>query len=358
MLEQQRHQIGVIAGDGIGPEVVAEALTVADAAGAVLDLVHYDLGGDRYLKTGEVLPDSVMEEWKSLDAILLGAVGHPSVAPGILERGLLLKARFELDLYINLRPVKLIPGSPTPLRDARPDEIDMVVVRENTEGIYAGAGGVLRQGTPHEVATQESLNTRMGVERCLRYAFGVASRRRNHLTMVHKSNVLTHAGGLWMRAFNEVGEEFPGVERAYNHVDATCLYLVDSPGRYDVIVTDNLFGDIVTDLGAAIAGNLGFAASGNINPERTAPSIFEPVHGSAPDIAGKGLANPIAAILSAAMMFDFLGDKVVADAMEHAVAMALPDLGIDAAGAMSKSTAEAGKLIAAKAAEIVTRGAQ
>lgn len=357
MAEQQRHRIGVIPGDGIGPEVVAEALAVADAAGAVIEPVHYDLGGDRYLKTGEVLPDSVMEEWKSLDAILLGAVGHPDVAPGILERGLLLKARFELDLYVNLRPVKLIPGAPTPLRDSGPDEIDMVVVRENTEGIYAGAGGVLRKGTAHEVATQESLNTRMGAERCIRYAFGVASRRRKHLTMVHKTNVLTYAGGLWMRAFEEVGEEFPDVERAYNHVDATCLYLVDSPERYDVIVTENLFGDIVTDLGAAIAGNLGFAASGNINPERTAPSIFEPVHGSAPDIAGKGLANPIATVLSAAMMFDFLGDTGVGDAIEQAVAQALPVLGIDAAGAMSKSTSEAGKLIAAKAAEIVSGGA-
>ncbi|RIK07766.1 MAG: 3-isopropylmalate dehydrogenase [Acidobacteria bacterium] len=358
MTERQRHRIGVIPGDGIGPEVVAEALAVADAAGAELELIHYDLGGDRYLKTGEVLPDSVVEEWNSLDAILLGAVGHPEVAPGILERGLLLKARFELDLYVNLRPVKLIPGAPTPLRDSGPDEIDMVVVRENTEGIYAGAGGVLRQGTPNEVATQESLNTRMGAERCIRYAFGVASRRRKHLTMVHKTNVLTHAGGLWMRTFEEVGEEFPDVERAYNHVDATCLYLVDSPQRYDVIVTENLFGDIVTDLGAAIAGNLGFAASGNINPERDAPSIFEPVHGSAPDIAGKGLANPIATVLSAAMMFDFLGDTSVGDAMERAVAEALPDLGIDPTGAMSKSTSEAGRLIAAKAAEIVTGGAQ
>lgn len=357
MTEQQRYRIGVIPGDGIGPEVVAEALAVANAAGAALEPVHYDLGGDRYLKTGEVLPDSVLEEWKSLDAILLGAVGHPDVAPGILERGLLLKARFELDLYVNLRPVKLIPGAPTPLRDSGPDEIDMVVVRENTEGIYAGAGGVLRQGTPHEVATQESLNTRMGAERCIRYAFGVASRRRKHLTMVHKTNVLTHAGGLWMRAFEEVGEEFPEVERAYNHVDATCLYLVDSPERYDVIVTENLFGDIVTDLGAAIAGNLGFAASGNINPERIAPSIFEPVHGSAPDIAGKGLANPIATVLSAAMMFDFLGDTAVGDAMEQAVAQALPDLGIDAAGAMSKTTSEAGKLIATKATGIVAGGA-
>lgn len=352
MTEQERFRIGVIPGDGIGPEVVAEALSVADAAGAVIEPVHYDLGGDRYLKTGEVLPDSVIEEWRSLDAILLGAVGHPEVPPGILERGLLLRARFELDLYVNLRPVKLIPGAPTPLRDSGPAEIDMVVVRENTEGIYAGAGGVLREGTPHEVATQESLNTRMGAERCIRYAFGVASRRRKHLTMVHKTNVLTHAGGLWMRAFEEVGSEYPEVERAYNHVDAACLYMVDAPERYDVIVTENLFGDIVTDLGAAIAGNLGFAASGNINPEKTSPSIFEPVHGSAPDIAGKGLANPIATVLSAAMMFDFLGDSNVGEAMEEAVGLALPQLDIDASGAMSKSTSEAGHLIAAKAAEL------
>lgn len=343
------HKVGILPGDGIGTEVTTEALKAIDAAGVKLDTVDYPLGGEHYLATGEVLPDSILDEWRGLDAILLGAVGHPEVAPGILERGLLLKARFELDLYINLRPVKLLPGVRTPIADVGAEEIDMVVIRENTEGIYGGAGGVLRKGTPDEVATQESLNTRMGVERCIRYAFGVAEdRSRKHLTMVHKTNVLTNAGDLWMRAFEEVGSEHPSVERAYNHVDAACLYMVESPRRFDVMVTDNLFGDIVTDLGAAIAGGMGLAASGNINPEKTAPSVFEPVHGSAPDIAGTGKANPLASILSGAMLLDFLGETRAASAIEAGVSAAIPELGLDAAGGMSATTSEAGDLVAAR----------
>lgn len=291
------HKIGVIGGDGIGPEVVAEALKVVRAAGVELDCVEYDLGGRRYLATGETLPLSVLEELRGFDAILLGAIGTPEVAPGILERGLLLELRFSLDLYVNLRPF------------LSPPNIDFLVVRENTEGTYAGEGGFLRKGTPHEVATQGSVNTRMGVERCVRFAFELAdSRPRRHLTLVHKTNVLTFAGDLWQRTFDDVAKEFPAVELAYNHVDAACIHFVTAPERYDVLVTDNLFGDILTDLGGAVAGGIGLAASANLNPSRTGPSLFEPVHGSAPDIVGTGKANPAAAILSAAMMLDFLGE--------------------------------------------------
>src|SRR5438309_5546604 len=290
------HRVGVIGGDGIGPEVVSEALKVMRAAGADLDLTALDLGGARYLRTGELLPDEELKRLRSLDAILLGAVGTPEVAPGVLERGLLLRLRFELDLYVNLRPFS---GA----------GLDFVVVRENTEGTYAGEGGFLRKGTPHEVATQGSVNTRMGVERCVRFAFDVArSRPRKHLTLVHKTNVLTFAGDLWQRTFDEVAASYPEVTTAYNHVDAACIHFVQDPGRYDVIVTDNLFGDILTDLGAAIAGGIGLAASANLNPARTGPSMFEPVHGSAPDIVGTGQANPLAAIRSAAMMLEFLGE--------------------------------------------------
>jgi 3-isopropylmalate dehydrogenase len=296
------HKIAVIPGDGIGTEVISEALKVGRAAGADLDTVDYDLGGRRYLATGEVLPDATLDELRGFDAILLGAIGTPEVAPGVLERGLLLKLRFALDLYINLRPFQAAAsvGAGVP--------IDFAVVRENTEGTYAGEGGFLRHGTPHEIATQGSVNTRFGVERCLRYAFELArSRDRHHLTLVHKTNVLTFAGDLWMRTFEQLGEEYPDIERAYNHIDAACIYCVESPQRYDVIVTDNLFGDILTDLGGAIAGGIGRAASGNLNPDRTGPSMFEPVHGSAPDIAGTGRANPTAAVVSMAMMLDFLG---------------------------------------------------
>jgi 3-isopropylmalate dehydrogenase len=306
------HKVGVIGGDGIGPEVIAEALKVVKAAGVAIDTVDYDLGGARYLRDGTVLPDDVLEEWRGLDALLLGAVGTPEVPPGVIERGLLLKMRFELDLYVNQRPFLF------PERD-----IDMIVVRENTEGPYAGEGGALRRGTPHEVATQGSVNTRMGVERCVRYAFELAaSRPRKHLTLVHKTNVMAFSGDLWQRTFDEVAADHPDVTTAYNHVDAACIYFVQSPEQYDVVVTDNLFGDILTDLGGAVSGGIGFASSANLNPARTGPSMFEPVHGSAPDIAGQGKANPVAAILSAALMLDHLGEGPAADRIRKACAEA------------------------------------
>jgi 3-isopropylmalate dehydrogenase len=290
------HRIAVIGGDGIGPEVTAVALQVVRAAGVDLETTDVDLGGPRYLRTGETLTDADLDLLRAHDAILLGAVGTPEVPPGILERGLLLRLRFELDLYINLRPF-VAPGH------------DFVVIRENTEGTYAGEGGFLRKGTPHEVATQGSVNTRMGVERCVRYAFELASaRERRHVTLVHKTNVLTFAGDLWQRTFDLVAAEFPDVGTAYQHVDAACIHFVQDPKRYDVIVTDNLFGDILTDLGGAVSGGIGLASSANLNPARTGPSMFEPVHGSAPDIVGTGKANPTAAVLSAALMLDFLGE--------------------------------------------------
>jgi len=294
------HKVGIVGGDGIGPEVIEQGLRVIEAAGVELETVDYDLGGSRYLRDETVLPDSILDEWRGLDAIYLGAVGAPGVPPGVIERGLLLKMRFELDLYINERPFKLA---------ARPDVAghDFVVIRENTEGAYAGEGGFLRKGTQFEIATQGSVNPRMGAERAIRYAFDLATKRNNHLTLVHKTNVLTFAGDLWERTFNEVAADYPGVDTAYNHVDAACIHFVESPQRYDVIVTDNLFGDILTDLGGAVSGGIGLASSANLNPARTGPSMFEPVHGSAPDIAGQGLANPIAAILSGAMMLEFLG---------------------------------------------------
>jgi 3-isopropylmalate dehydrogenase len=319
------HRLAVIGGDGIGPDVVAEAIKVARAAGVRLDTVEYDLGGARYLRTGEVLSDATVEELRGFDAILLGAVGTPDVPPGVLERGLLLKLRFELDLYVNLRPFLLPPN------------VDFLVVRENTEGTYAGEGGFLRKGTPYEIATQGSVNTRMGVERCIRFAFDLArSRGRRHLTLVHKTNVLTFAGDLWQRVFDEVAGEYSDVETAYNHVDAACIYFVQDPQRYDVVVTDNLFGDILTDLGGAVSGGIGFAASANLNPARTGPSLFEPVHGSAPDIAGTGKANPIAAILSGAMMLEFLGEADAAARVRKACAE--PGL--------AGSTSEIGDLVA------------
>ena len=304
------HRIAVIGGDGIGPEVVAEALKVVRAAGVELDTTDFDLSGARYLRDGTVLPDEVLEEIRGFDAILLGAVGTPEVPPGVIERGLLLRMRFALDQYVNLRPFSL------PEKD-----IDFLVVRENTEGSYAGEGGTLRKGTPHEIATQGSVNTRHGVERVIRYAFDLAqSRPRKHLTLVHKTNVLTFAGDLWQRTFDIVAAEYPDVATAYNHVDAACIYFVQDPQRYDVIVTDNLFGDILTDLGGAVTGGIGVASSANLNPARTGPSMFEPVHGSAPDIAGTGAANPTAAILSAALMLDFLGEGSAADRIRAACA--------------------------------------
>jgi 3-isopropylmalate dehydrogenase len=323
------HKIGVIGGDGIGPDVVAEALKVVRATGVEIDTVDYDLGGSRYLQDGTVLPDEVLEELRGLDAILLGAVGTPGVPPGVIERGLLLKMRFELDQYINQRPF-LYPEN----------DVDMIVIRENTEGSYAGEGGVLRKGTSHEVATQGSVNTRMGVERCVRYAFGLAqSRPRKHLTLVHKTNVLTFAGDLWDRVFKLVAAEFPDVTTAYNHIDAACIYMVQSPEQYDVIVTDNLFGDILTDLAGAVSGGIGFASSGNLNPDRTSPSLFEPVHGSAPDIAGQNKANPVAAILSAALMLDHLGEPDAAERVRKACA--------DTA-TLTGSTTEIGDLVAGR----------
>ena len=308
------HRIALIGGDGIGPEVTAEAVKVVRAAGVAIDTVDFDLGGARYLRDGEILSDATLDQLRAFDAILLGAVGTPEVAPGVIERGLLLKMRFELDLYVNQRPfIGTAPGHQTPH--------DFVVIRENTEGPYVGEGGVLRRGTAHETATQGSVNTRMGVERCIRYAFELASQReRRHVTLVHKTNVLTFAGDLWQRTFDIVAAEYPQVGTAYNHVDAACIYFVQDPHRYDVIVTDNLFGDILTDLGGAVSGGIGLASSANLNPARTGPSMFEPVHGSAPDIVGTGKANPTAAILSAALMLDFLGENAAADRIRAACA--------------------------------------
>jgi 3-isopropylmalate dehydrogenase len=300
-----RHRVAVIGGDGIGPEVCAEALKVVRAAAVDLDTTEFDLGAHRFQRDGAVLPDETLEELRGFDAILLGAVGPPvgdtSIPPGTLERGLLLRLRFELDLFVNLRPFAGVPGSIA-------EGADFAVVRENTEGTYAGEGGFLRKGTPHEVATQGSVNTRMGVERCVRFAFDLAGRRSHRLTLVHKTNVLTFAGDLWHRTVTEVSAQYPDVSWDYNHVDAACIYLVEQPTRYDVIVTDNLFGDILTDLAGAVSGGIGFAASANLNAARTGPSLFEPVHGAAHDIAGRGIANPLAAIHSAALMLDHLGE--------------------------------------------------
>lgn len=343
------YHVGVIAGDGIGPEVVAQGLKVLRATGIELEQVDLDLGAERYLRTGEVLPDEMMADIRTLDAILLGAVGDPRVPPGVLERDLLLRLRFELDLYVNRRPVQLPRGIATPLAGKTSADIDFIVIRENTEGLYTGAGGVQARGTAREVATQESINTRGGVDRLLEYAFEVAlGRPRKHVTLVHKTNVLTHAGDLWMRAFTEMGESnYPEVARDYVHVDAACLYMVTQPERFDVMVTDNMFGDIVTDLGAAIAGGMGLAASGNINPMRRAPSIFEPVHGSAPDIAGKGLANPVACILSVAMLLDYLGEQDAAGRVETAALDVLTKLGATAGPDMGFTTDEIGDRVAA-----------
>ena len=316
-------RLAVIGGDGIGPEVTAEALKVLRAAApdVTFAVTDYDLGARRWHRTGETLPDAVLEEISGHDAILLGAVGDPSVPSGVLERGLLLRLRFELDHYVNLRPVRLYPGVASPLAKGSPETIDMVVVREGTEGPYTGAGGFMRRGTPEELATQESLNTRFGVERVARYAFEQAMERpRKKLTLVHKTNVLTFAGDLWQRTVDSLAKEYPEVSVDYQHVDAASMFFVTQPERFDVIVTDNLFGDILTDLGAAVAGGIGLAASGNINPARKYPSMFEPVHGSAPDIAGQSKADPTAAILSAALLCSHLGLPGEAAKIEQAVA--------------------------------------
>jgi 3-isopropylmalate dehydrogenase len=324
------HRIAVLGGDGIGPEVVGEGLKVLDRLeeleGFTTERADYDLGGRRYLATGEVLDDATLDELRRFDAIYLGAVGTPDVPPGVIERGLLLKVRFAFDQYVNLRPVKLYPGVTSPIAGLTPERCDFVVIRENTESVYAGAGGVLYPGTHAEVATQESVNTRHGVERVLRYAFETAQRRNGRLTLVHKTNVLTHAGGLWMRTFEEVGDaDFPDVERDYVHVDAACLYFVTQPERFDVVVTENLFGDIITDLGAAVQGGMGLAASGNLDPTRRAPSMFEPVHGSAPDIAGTGRADPVAAVMSLGQLLAFLGEDAAAGRVDRAVAALLAE---------------------------------
>ena len=341
--------LAVIGGDGIGPEVVAEGLKVLSAvtAGQVsISTTEYDLGARRWHATGETLPASVLEELRGHDAILLGAIGDPTVPSGVLERGVLLPIRFALDHFVNLRPAKLYPGVASPLDVARvaPNGIDFVVVREGTEGPYVGNGGLLRAGTPHEVATEVSVNTRFGVERVVRDAFARAQARpRKHLTLVHKHNVLTFAGHLWRRTVEDVARDFPEVQTAYQHVDAATIFLATDPGRFDVIVTDNLFGDIITDIAAAIAGGIGLAASGNINPTRSTPSMFEPVHGSAPDIAGQGKADPTAAILSVGMMLDHLGLADAARRVEAAVEADLAHRG-DAV----RSTVAIGDAIAAR----------
>jgi 3-isopropylmalate dehydrogenase len=348
----QSSTLAVIPGDGIGPEVVAEALKVLEVAAPVkLETTRYDLGAERYLATGEVLPDSVLDEIRGHDAILLGAVGgrpgDPNLPAGLLERGLLLKLRFELDHYVNLRPSKIYPGAVTPLSDAvlAQGEVDFVVVREGTEGPYVGNGGAMRVGTPAEVATEVSINTAYGVERVVRDAFARAQRRpRQKLTLVHKTNVLVHAGAVWSRLVGEVAQEFPDVTVDYLHVDAATIFLSTDPARFDVIVTDNLFGDILTDLAAAVTGGIGLAASGNINPDRTAPSMFEPVHGSAPDIAGQQKADPTATILSGALLLDHLGHADAAAAIETAV---LADLRERVPGA-PRRTAEVGDAIASR----------
>ena len=335
--------LAVIAGDGIGPEVVAEGLRVLDAVGAkygaAFARTEYELGASYWHKTGETLPDSVLSELAKSDVILLGAVGDPSVPSGVLERGLLLKLRFAFDHFINLRPARLFPGVKSPL--AGVEKIDFVVVREGTEGPYVGAGGVLAEGTENEIATEESLNTRRGAERVIRNAFERAELRdRKKVTLVHKNNVLTRAGSLWTRTFNEVAKEFPNIATEYLHVDAASMFFVTNPDRFDVVVTDNLFGDILTDIAAAICGGIGLAASGNINPTGKFPSMFEPVHGSAPDIAGKGIANPTATILSVAMLLDHLGLAAAARDVESAVASDL--LG---RGDAKRSTREVGDAI-------------
>src|SRR5713101_191035 len=340
-------KLAVIGGDGIGPEVVAEALKVLIAADVTVNATNYDLGAGRWHRTGETLPGSVLEEIKGHDAILLGAVGDPSVPSGVLERGLLLRLRFEFDLYVNLRPVRLYPGVASPLSGMRAESVDMRVVREGTEGPYIEAGGIMRKGTPGEVATQESINTAFGVGRVTRYALERAAERRRKLTLVHKTNVLAYAGDLWRRTLDGLAAEYPGVTAEYCHMDAASMYFVTAPERFDVIVTDNLFGDILTALGAAVAGGIGLAASASINPERTAPSMFEPVHGSAPDIAGQQKADPTAAILSAAMLCEHLGLTAEAARIEQAVAEDL----VERQGAWAaRTTVEVGDDIAERVA--------
>ncbi len=350
-MSNKKYMVGVIPGDGTGPKVVREGLKVLSAAsekyGFKYELVEYDFGGDRYLKTGEVLPDSAIEEFKKLDVIFLGAIGHPDVKPGILEQGILLRTRFELDQYINLRPVKLYPGVETPIKGKGPEDIDFVVVRENTEGLYAGAGGFLKKGTFDEVAVQESINTRKGVERCIRYAFEYCKQRNKDkkLTLCGKTNVLTYAFDLWQRTFNEVSKEYPQISTDYAHVDAICMWFLKNPEWFDVIVTDNMFGDIITDLGAMIQGGMGIAAGGNINPEGV--SMFEPIGGSAPKYTGKNVINPLAAICAVQMMLDYLGEKEAASLIEKGVVKVTSEkLKSLSAGKMGYTTSEVGDMVA------------
>ncbi len=355
------YKIAVIGGDGTGPEVAAEAVKVMDAAAAKfgfkVEKTDFDFGGERYKKTGETLPDSAVEDLRQFDSILLGAIGHPDVAPGILEKGILLKARFELDQYINLRPVKLFPGVECPLKDKTPEDIDYVVVRENTGDAYTGAGGFTLKGTPHEVAVQSSVYNRFQVDRCLKYAFEYARSHgkkargvgeENTLGLVGKTNVLTYIYDLWERAFHEMGErDFPCIRRDYYHVDATCMWMVKSPEWFDVLVTGNMFGDIITDLGAITQGGMGIAAGGNINPEGV--SMFEPIGGSAPKYTGKGVINPLAAVCAMAMMLDTLGEAEAAEEIENAVRWVTGEkLQSLAAGRMGYTTTEVGDLVAEK----------
>lgn len=346
----REHNIAVIPGDGTGPEVIAEGVKVLNAVssklGFTLNYTEYDLGGKRYMRTGDLLPNSVLQELRQFKAIYLGAIGHPDVKPGILEKEILLRARFELDQYINLRPVKLFEGVDTPLKNKGPKDIDFVVVRENTEGLYTGAGGVLRKGTKDEVAIQESINTRKGVERCIRFAFEYTKKRNKDkkLTLCGKTNVLTYAFNLWERAFYEVAKEYPDITTDYAHVDATTMWMVKNPEWFDVIVTDNMFGDIITDLGAMIQGGMGVACGGNINPEGV--SMFEPIGGSAPKYTGKNVINPLAAILAAGMLLEFIGEKEGADLIEKAVQEAIvKHIKSQDADKMGMGTSEVGDLI-------------
>jgi 3-isopropylmalate dehydrogenase len=341
---EERHRVGVIPGDGTGPEVVREGLKVLGAVGVSVELVEFDLGGERYLRTGEVLPDEELARLREMDVVLLGAVGDPRIKPGILERELLLRIRFELDQYVNLRPVIRYPGVKTLVPSHGEDDVDFVVVRENSEGLYTGAGGFHRKGTAYEVAVQESINTRHGVERIVRYAFALAEERRRKLTLVHKTNVLTFAGDLYQRVVDEVGAaDFPDVERDYVHVDAACIYFLDQPSRFDVIVTDNMFGDIITDLGAMIQGGMGIAAGGNINPDGV--SMFEPIGGTAPDHAGKATINPLAAIGAVQMLLSELGEGESARRVDAGIRFACSKLHSMRAGEMGYSTSEVGDLV-------------
>ncbi len=360
------HRIAVIPGDGTGPEVIREAKKVAEATGVEINWTEFDYGGERYKRTGETLPEGALDVLRKFDAILLGAIGHPDVAPGILEKGILLAARFGLDQYVNLRPVKLYPEVDCPLKGKGPEDIDFVVIRENTEGLYAGMGGVQFKNTPHEVATQVMCETRHGVDRCLRYAFEYARSKRpdrpwkglkeeedkakgylGQLTLVHKTNVLTNVGDLWWRAFNEMGEkEFPEVKRDYAHVDATCMWFVKNAEWFDVVVTGNMFGDIITDLGAMIQGGMGIAAGGNINPDKGQVSMFEPIGGSAPKYTGKNVINPLAAIESVRMMFEHLGEAEAAKRIQAAVMHACTEIDSLGAGKMGYSTTDVGDMVA------------